>query len=109
MSKETVQKEVAMSNDREEFWSSLPERILHSARVPIIEALRWIGEPLSAIALVDVLDGYLSMWELAYHLRVLDSLNVVEPSAVDTGNGASAEDRFDLPYRLKDRNSGEGA
>lgn len=98
-----------MNSDCEEFWSTLPEKALHSVRVPIIEALWWIGEPLSAIAVVDVLDGYLSMWEAAYHLRVLDALDVVEPSSVDTDFGASREDLFDVPYRLKDRNSGEGA
>jgi hypothetical protein len=98
-----------MSGDREEFWSTLPEKVLHSVRVPIIEALWWIGEPLSAIGLVDVLDGFPSMWEAAYHLRVLDALNVVEPSSVDTDSGGSGEGPFDLPYRLKDRNSGEGA
>ena len=96
-----------MSGGAEECWSTLPEKVLHSARVPIIEALWWIGEPLSAIALVDVLDGYLSMWELAYHLRVLDALNVVERSSID--NGASGEDRFYVSYRLKDRDPGKGA
>lgn len=98
-----------MNSDCEEFWSTLPEKILHPVRVPIIEALWWIGEPLSAIGLVDVLDGYLSMWEAAYHLRILDALDVVEPSSVDTDSGASREDLFELPYRLKDQNLGEGA
>ncbi len=94
-----------MSNDCEEVWSNLPERILQSIRVPIVEALWWIGKPLSAIELVDVLDGFVSMWEAAYHLRVLDSLDVVERSSAD--NGASGEDRFHVSYRLKDRDAGE--
>jgi Helix-turn-helix domain len=98
-----------MSGAWEEFWSTLPEKVLHPVRVPIIEALWWIGEPLSAIALVDALDGFLSMWEAAHHLRVLDEFNVVEPSSVDTDRGASREDLFEVPHRLKDRNSGEGA
>lgn len=107
MSKETVQKGAAMSNDCEEFWSTLPERILQSIRVPIVEALWWIGEPLSAVELVDVLDGFVSMWEAAYHLRVLDSLDVVERSSAE--NGASREDHLDASYRLKDRDAGKGA
>lgn len=98
-----------MSGDCEEFWSTLPEMVLHPVRLPIIEALWWIGEPLSAIALVDVLNGFLSMWEAAHHLRVLDALDVVERFSVDTGSGASRDDFFDVPYRLKDRNSGDGA
>lgn len=89
----------------EEFWSTLPEKVLHPVRVPIIEALWWIAEPLSAIALVDLFDGLLSMWEAAHHLRVLEELKVVEP----LDDGVSRSDLLDLPYRLKDRNSGEGA
>lgn len=109
MSKTSGSKGDAMKNGYEEFWSTLPEKVLHPVRVPIIEALWWIGEPLSAIALVDVLDGLLSMWEAARHLRVLDALDVVEPSPVDADSGTSREDLFDTPYRLKNRKSGEGA
>jgi len=98
-----------MSSNDEEFWSNLPEKVLHPVRVPIIEALWRIGEPLSAVALVDVLDGFLSVWETAHHLRVLERLDVVEPSPVDADSGASRTGAFDVPYRLKDRNSGEGA
>lgn len=99
-----------MSSDYDEFWSTLPEmKVLHPVRVPIIEALWRIGEPLSAITLVDVLDGFLSMWEAAYHLRILDALDVAKPSPVNTDRGASRKDLFDVPYRLKDRNSGDGA
>jgi hypothetical protein len=105
MSKASGPKGDAMNNDYEEFWSTLPEKVLHPVRVPIIEALWRIGEPLSAIVLVDVLDGFLSMWEAAHHLRTLEGLDVVE--ALDSGT--SRNDRFDLPYRLKDRDSGEGA
>lgn len=87
------------------FWSTLPEKVQHPVRVPIIEALWRVGEPLSAIALVDLLDGHMSMWEAAHHLRVLEELDVVEPSE----SGASRRDLFDLPYRLKDRDSGKSA
>jgi hypothetical protein len=92
-----------------DFWSALPDKALHPLRVPILEALRWIGEPLSPIALVDVLDGEITMWDAAYHLRVLSGLDVAEPSPVDTDSRVSRDDLFDVPYRLKDRNSGEGA
>jgi hypothetical protein len=98
-----------MSSGCEEFWSILPKKVLHPVRVPIIEALWWIGEPLSAIALVDVLDGFLSMQEAAHHLRFLDALDVVEPAPVDTDSATSRNDLFDVPYQLKDRSSDEGA
>jgi hypothetical protein len=93
----------------DDFWDALEDHALDPVCVPMLEALRWIGEPLSAVALVDVLDGDLSMWEAAYYLRVLEALKVVEPSPGDTGSGTSGEDRFDLPYHLKDRKSpGDG-
>lgn len=98
-----------MSNGYEEFWSALPEKALHPARVTIMEALWWIGEPLSAIALVDVFDGCLSMWEVAHHLRALDALDVAEPSPVATGSSPLRNDHLDVPYRLKDRTSDKGA
>lgn len=98
-----------MSDGYGEFWSTLPEKVQHPVRVPIIEALWRIGEPLSAIALVDVLDGFLNMWEAAHHLRVLDALEVAEPSLVDADSATSRNDGFNVPYRLIDRNPGEGA
>lgn len=98
-----------MSSGCEEFWSTLPEKVLHPVRVPIAEALWWIGEPLSAIALADVLDGYLTMWEAAHHLRILDALDVAERSPADIDSGASRNDLFDAPYRLRDRNSDDDA
>jgi hypothetical protein len=93
----------AMGDAHEEFWAILPEKVEHPIRVPIIEALWWIGEPLSAIALVDLFDGFLSMWEAAHHLNILEELDVVEPSPVETASRTSRNDRFDVPYRLKDR------
>ena len=94
-----------MGGGSEEFWSTLPEKVQHPVRVPIVEALWWIDEPLSAIAVVDLFDGLLITWEVAHHLRVLEELDVVE--ALDSG--ASRSDLLDLSYCLKDRGSGDGA
>ncbi len=90
-----------MSDDYEAFWSTVPEKALHPVRVPMLEALWRIGESLSAIELVDVLDGLLSMWEAAHHLRVLETLDVVEPDPADTGRGISRYGLFGVPHRLK--------
>ncbi len=87
-----------MSDGYEEFWATLPEKVQHPVRVSIVEALWWIGEPLSAIALVDVFDGFLSMWEAAHHLHSLEALDVVEP----LDSAPSRNDLLDLGYRLKD-------
>lgn len=88
-----------MSSDREDFWPALPAKAMHPTRVPIIEALRWIGAPLSAIATVDVLDGYLSMSEAAHHLQALEALDVVEP--VWPGRPTARREAFEAPYRLR--------
>jgi hypothetical protein len=105
MSNASGSKGDASGDGYEEFWSTLPEKVQHPVRVPIIEALWWIGEPLSAITLVDVLDGFLSMWEAAHHLRALEALDVVEP----LDSSPSRNDLLDLPYRLKDRDSAKDA
>lgn len=86
----------------EAFWSSLPGAVVHPTRVPMLEALWWIGEPLSALQLVDVLDGRVSMWDARYHLRVLEVLEAVEPVAPNPGK-AKRDDPFAVPFRLSDQ------
>jgi hypothetical protein len=105
MSEADGSKGEAGSDGYEEFWATLPKKAGHPDRATIIEALWWIGEPLSAIALVDLFDGLLSMWEVAHHLRELEKLNVVESVEASL----SRPDLLDLPYCLKDRNSGKEA
>jgi hypothetical protein len=80
------------------FWGSLGDSALDPVQVPMLEALRWIDEPLSAIGLVDVLDGYLTMWEAKYHLEGLETASMVKPTSAD-GSSEPVSD-FDLPYRL---------
>jgi hypothetical protein len=97
-----------MSRDYEEFWSVLPENVLHPLRVPVVESLWRIGEPLSSIDLVDVLDGHITMWEAAHHLRVLDALDVVEPDPAGRDSLPTGE-IFNLPYHLRAHDvAGEG-
>jgi hypothetical protein len=66
----------AMNPDRAALWPTLPEEAHQSVNVMLIEALWWIGEPLSARTMVDVLDGEVSMWEAGRHLRCLEALGV---------------------------------
>ena len=100
MTTEASSEGVSMSAEGEEFWSAVPEKAHHPVRVPMLEALRWIGEPLSAIGFVDVLDGLLSMWEVAHHLQVLETLEVVEPASVSSPDKRK-ESGFEVAYRLK--------
>lgn len=80
------------------------EKADHPSRMPILEAFRWIGEPLSAISTVDVLDGYLSMWEVARHLRILETLGIVEPVRPRAGQATTRNEVFGARYRLKAAN-----
>lgn len=89
-----------MDGDHAGFWSTVPVKAEHPTRVMILEALLWIGEPLSAVQLVDMLDGDVSMWEAAHHLRALQALDVVEPTEIDTGGELPRDDGFDMPYWL---------
>jgi len=80
--------------DRGDSWGDLDP-----VQVTMLEALRWIGEPLSAIGLVDVLDGYLSMWEAKDHLQSLQKDRVVMPVSADELDEPVGE--FDQLYRLR--------
>lgn len=60
-------------------WDVLVPRIVHPLKVAIIEALCWIGEPLSAKELDEVLEGEWGLSLVAYHLRQLAKLEAVEP------------------------------
>lgn len=92
-----------MGEGFEECWSNVPEGAMQPTRVTILEALRRIGRPLSARQLVDVLDGDVSMWEVARHLSALQALGLVEPAEGGAGEEKSREDGFDVPYRLEDQ------
>lgn len=96
-----------MSDDCDGCWAALPEKALHPLRVPIVEAFRWIGEPLSAIGLVDLLDGQgITVWKAEHHLRSLERLGVVQ--AYPAGRDPLAHrDVFNLPYRLTISDSSE--
>jgi hypothetical protein len=96
---------VTPRDDRHEsdFWDALEDVNLDPVQVPMLEALRRIGAPLSAFELVNVLDGYLTMWEAKYHLEVLWKAGVVGTSADEWSESMSD---FDLPYHLNSAVSG---
>jgi hypothetical protein len=89
-----------MSAKIEKFWAALPPKVLHPRRVPILEALRCIGEPLSAVMVVDVLEGDLTMWDAVAHLDALVRLGVLGRGERDPQAPVLREDRFDLLYFL---------
>jgi hypothetical protein len=80
---------------------AIPDKAVHPRRVPMLEAFWWIGEPLSALDIVDVLEGGLSMWEAAHHLAALEALGVVESLPTERRSGQKRDDDLDVPFRLK--------
>jgi hypothetical protein len=82
-------------------WEALVARVLHPVDVQIIEALLWIGQPLSAGDLTQLFDD--DRWALfGRHLRRLAKLDAVELGETPTlGNVA------DVSYRLAVKRPGD--
>lgn len=80
---------------------------MQPTRVKLLEALLYIGEPLSAREFVGVFDGELSMWEAEQHLRASLAFGLVEVFRGSTGRERGREDGFDVPYRLADPEADE--
>jgi hypothetical protein len=62
-------------------WAALVPQTIHPVQVAIIEAMEWVGEPLSATLLQEMFDDpercYLSI--LSYHMGKLARWRAVEP------------------------------
>jgi hypothetical protein len=71
-----------------EDWERCGPDPLHPIRVIIVEAMLWIDEPLSARTIEKSVDGAASLALIAYHLRRLAALSVVEKSGDRVVKGA---------------------
>lgn len=89
-----------MDPEIEAYWAALPRKTEHPIRVPIVEALRCIGEPLSAVMLVDVLEGEVTMWEAGAHLDALVKLGVARRGQRDPASRQPRADHFDVLFSL---------
>ena len=69
-------------------WEALVSLLVHPAKVEIIEAMSWIGEPLSATDLDRILDGTLGVSLVSYHLRKLAELKAIEKVRQEAVRGA---------------------
>jgi DNA-binding transcriptional ArsR family regulator len=59
-------------------WDALVPLVVHPMRVQIIEALGWIGEPLSAANLTRIFDDAdLSLSGVSYHVTTLAKAGVL--------------------------------
>jgi hypothetical protein len=69
-------------------WDGLLVSLLHPTQFQIIEAMHWIGRPISASQLVHVLDRD-DVSALSYHLRRLGELKVAELVSLRSARGAT--------------------
>ncbi|HEX6153471.1 MAG TPA: hypothetical protein VFZ19_08120 [Solirubrobacterales bacterium] len=69
-------------------WEALVPLLVHPAKVEIIEAMGWIGEPLSATDLDRILSGQLGVSLVSYHLRKLAELKAIEKVRQEHVRGA---------------------
>jgi DNA-binding transcriptional ArsR family regulator len=72
-------------------WGTLVSRIVHPAQVAIVEALLYMGQPLSATELRDLFnepeDYYLSL--VSYHLKKLHEVGVLEETGTRRVRGGT--------------------
>lgn len=59
-------------------WAQLVPLIVHPMKVAIIEAIDWIGQPLSPTDMVRMLEGEVSVSYASYHFRELKKLGAIE-------------------------------
>lgn len=69
-------------------WEALVALLIHPVKVSIIEAMSWIGEPLSATDLDRILKGEVGVSLISYHLRKLVELGVMQPVRRESVRGA---------------------
>jgi hypothetical protein len=63
-------------------------RSVHPLKVSIVEAMEWVGEPLSPAELVRVLDRTAKLGTVAYHVKRLEELGALELSHTRPVRGA---------------------
>ena len=69
-------------------WEALVPLLVHPAKVEIIEAMSWIGRPLSATDMDRILSGRLGVSLISYHLRKLAELRAIEKVRQEHVRGA---------------------
>lgn len=73
-------------------WVRLVSSAIHPVKLEIVEALAWIGQPLSAKLLDRIFAGSYSLSLISYHLKKLAELGAVEE--VDTRQARGATEHF---------------
>jgi hypothetical protein len=82
LSRAAVRADLAQEDDRISFdWTSIIRWRVHSIQVFIVEALCWVGRPLSATELKALCDGTADLDAISFHLQQLAKLQIVEKVA----------------------------
>lgn len=58
-------------------WEELVPLLIHPLRITIIEAMRYIGEPLSPTDLCESLDDHNALSQISYHLLTLVQVGAI--------------------------------
>lgn len=80
----------------DDFWDALGGRAFHPVRMEIIEALRWIDQPVLTTDLLHVFNWKRVGLRVEHHLRQLTKLGVVE-----RGRGSGMIHSHRLAERLR--------
>jgi hypothetical protein len=70
-------------------WAALVPNLVHPMRVATVEAMAWIERPLSPTDLRQVFDNEFTVSYLAYHVRELRKMKVVEKASSRQVRGAT--------------------
>jgi hypothetical protein len=69
-------------------WDSLVPHLVHPVKVAIIEAMEWVDVPLSPRELDRIFDEQFGLSLVAYHVRTLAEVGVVEKVGQQPVRGA---------------------
>lgn len=92
----------AGASDVDVDWGLLASRFIHSTKISIIEAMRYIDQPLSASELEKVLGGSFISSTLSYHLKSLAEKGVVEELAKEKGMAGPEKSPFVLTLGIRE-------
>jgi hypothetical protein len=69
-------------------WTTALYGLIHPAKIAAVEAFAWVGEPMSALLVYEVLGGEWSFGTVAYHVYRLAEKGVLEERYVEPRRGA---------------------
>ncbi len=77
-------------------WGAFVPLTVHPTKVGIAEALRWIGQPLSASELQTIFCGKQSAGSIGHHLRQMMKWGALEPAGERIGTRGAPRQLYDF-------------